>query len=147
MPGRPLNLRATRSQISLLDHPLTMEGMWNDTDIPLAYLITFRCHGTWLHGDARGSVDRFLNRFKSPYIDPNERWHRHNEEILRSEPVILDASRRTSVESAIRETCDFRKWYLHAVNVRTNHVHSVVSIGSLKPERAMTAFKANATRQ
>src|SRR6185369_556860 len=30
--------------------------MWNDTDIPLAYLITFRSYGTWLHGDDRGSI-------------------------------------------------------------------------------------------
>jgi len=28
-------------------------------DIPLAYLISFRAYGTWLHGDRRGSVDRF----------------------------------------------------------------------------------------
>ena len=27
--------------------------MWNDTDIPLGYLITFRCYGTWLHGNKR----------------------------------------------------------------------------------------------
>jgi hypothetical protein len=33
------------------------------------------------------------------------------------------------------------------VNVRTNHAHIVVCIGSSKPERALTAFKANATRQ
>ena len=82
--------------------------MWNDTDIPLAYLITFRCYGTWLHGDARGSVDRFHNRYTSPYIDPNEPWRRHNERVLRREPVILGTSCRTSVEAAIRETCDFR---------------------------------------
>ena len=25
---------------------------------PLAYLITFRCYGTWFHGENRGSVDR-----------------------------------------------------------------------------------------
>jgi REP element-mobilizing transposase RayT len=36
---------------------------------------------------------------------------------------------------------------LHAVNVRTNHAHAVVSIGVVKPERALNAFKANATRQ
>ena len=36
---------------------------------------------------------------------------------------------------------------MHVVNARTNHVHTVVSIGSIKPERALTAFKANATRQ
>ena len=26
---------------------------WNDTDIPLGYLITFRTYGTWLPGDER----------------------------------------------------------------------------------------------
>jgi hypothetical protein len=25
---------------------------------PLAFLITFRSYGTWLHGDERGSIDR-----------------------------------------------------------------------------------------
>ena len=30
--------------------------VWNDTDTPLAYLITFRSYGTWLHGDERGST-------------------------------------------------------------------------------------------
>jgi len=121
--------------------------MWNDTDIPLAYLITFRGHGTWLHGDERGSIDRFHSRFNSPYIDANKRWRQHNEGVLAGEPVTLDASRRQSVDAAIRETCAIRKWHLHAVNVRTNHVHAVVSIGLIKPERALTAFKANATRQ
>jgi hypothetical protein len=40
--------------------------MWNDTDLPLGYLITFRCYGTWLHGDERGSIDRFHNRYSPP---------------------------------------------------------------------------------
>src|SRR4029077_14507206 len=42
-----------------------------DDNIPLAYLITFRAHGTWLHGDRRGSVDRFHNRYGTPRIPPN----------------------------------------------------------------------------
>ena len=113
----------------------------------MAFLITFRSHGTWLHGDERGSVDRFHNRYKSPYIEPNQHWHRHNTNVLKAEPVILDASQRQSVKSAIEETCTIRKWHLYAINVRTNHVHTVVSIGKLKPERALNAFKANATRQ
>ena len=33
------------------------------------------------------------------------------------------------------------------MNVRTNHVHTVVSIGTRKPEIALNAFKANATRK
>src|SRR3977135_2845057 len=121
--------------------------MWNDTELPLGYLITFRCYGTWLHGDERGSIDRFHNRYKSPYIDPSERWHRHNAQVLEGKPSTLDGSQRHSVEVAIRETCAIRRWHLHALNVRTNHIHAVVSIGPIKPERTLIAFKANSTRQ
>ncbi len=121
--------------------------MWNDTDIPLAYLITFRCYGTWLHGDERGSVDRFYNAYQSPYIAANQKWRRHNEIALKNEPVKLNTKQRDSVEEALRETCKKRNWLLRAVNVRTNHVHAVVSIGEKSPESALNAFKANATRQ
>ncbi len=121
--------------------------MWNDTDIPLAYLITFRCHGTWLHGDERGSIDRSHNRYRSPCISPNEKWHQHNARTLEGDPVSLNVMQRESVEFAVRETCDFRGWVLRASNVRTNHVHIVGSIGETNPERALNAFKANATRQ
>jgi REP element-mobilizing transposase RayT len=121
--------------------------MWNDTDVPLAYLITFRCHGTWLHGDERGSIDRFRNRYESPYIPPNEQWHQRNVGKLKGEPVTLNAERREAVEAAVRESCALRGWRLHAVNVRTNHVHVVVSTGMTKPERALNALKANATRR
>jgi REP element-mobilizing transposase RayT len=121
--------------------------MWNDTDVPLAYLITFRCYGTWLHGDARGSVDRLHNQYKAPYEAANKNRNRHNRGMLKCAPVTLDAPRRASVGIASRETCDHRRWALRAINVRTNHVHVVVSIGSKKPELALNAFKANATRQ
>ena len=134
-------------QVSLLDRGEMLIWMWNDTDVPLAYLISFRGYGTWLHGDERGSIDRHHNRHKSPYIEPNPRWHRHNTKVLDGQPVILDARQRKSVERAIRTTCHFRKWHLHALNIRTNHVHVVVCIGSLRPERALTAFKANSTTQ
>lgn len=90
--------------------------MWNDTDIPLAYLITFRCYGTWLHGDERGSIDRFNNRYDEP---PNTDWLHHNARRLKATPVELDAKQRKSVEEAILETCSTRKWLLRAVNVRT----------------------------
>ena len=120
--------------------------MWNDTDTPLAFLITFRSHGTWLHGDERGSVSRFRNRYKSSRLPAERKWLQINRERLHDEPVILDATQRRCVEGAARETCSFRKWYLHAINARTNHVHLVVSIGTKKPELALNAFKANATR-
>jgi REP element-mobilizing transposase RayT len=121
--------------------------MWNDTEIPKAFLITFRCYGTWLHGDKRGSVNRFRNQYKTERLPHEEKWLAVNAQRLKSEAVVLNALQRNAVEKAIRETCDFREWYLHAVNVRTNHVHAVVSIGAKKPEIALNAFKANATRE
>ncbi len=110
-------------------------------------MITFRCYGTWLHGDRRGSVDRLHNIYNEPYAAPNEKRHQHHSQTLKAAPVTLDAQRRETVEKAIRETCDFRGWLLRAINVRTNHVHTVISIGAKKPEIALNAFKANATRQ
>ena len=120
--------------------------MWNDTDTPLAYFISFRCYGTWLHGDDRGSIDRFHNRYGDPYIPPNKTWKAHNRSKLKTAPFILGARERKSVEKAIRETSKIRKWELLAFNVRTNHVHTVVT-ADRKPESVLNAFKANATRQ
>jgi REP element-mobilizing transposase RayT len=122
-------------------------SIWNDTDVPLAHLISFRSHGTWLHGDERGSTDRFNNVYRSPHIPASERWHQYNQRTLKADPITLAAEQRASVEKAIRETCRIRRWSLHALNVRTNHVHVVVSIGYAKASRALNALKANATRQ
>jgi REP element-mobilizing transposase RayT len=120
--------------------------MWNDTDTPLAYLISFRSYGTWLHGDKRGSVDRVHNRYGDPYLPANAAWQRHNRRQLRVDSFILEARERGSVAKAIRETCSIRKWHLQAINVRTNHVHTVVT-ANRKPGLVLNAFKANATRQ
>ena len=121
--------------------------MWNDTDVPLGYLITFRCYGTWLHGDQRGSIDRFHNRYKSPYLPRSDRRREVNERKLKAEPLLLNAEQRHSVEEAIREVCNHRRWLLHTINVRTNHVHVVVSIGEIDPGRALNSFKAYSTRR
>ena len=121
--------------------------MWNDTDIPLAFLITFRSYGTWLHGDERGSVNRFRNQYNSPRLSPENKWLETNTQRLKQEIVILDAAQRHCVEAAVRETCEIRGWHLHAINVRTNHVHLVVSVGEKKSGIVLNAFKANATRR
>lgn len=64
---------------------------------------------------------------------------------MREVPLVLDNEMRAVVHRAIEETCSIRRWSLLALNVRTNHVHAVVS-GPAVPEAAMTGFKANATR-
>ncbi len=121
--------------------------MWNNTDIPLAFLITFRSYGTWLHGDQRGSVNRFRNQYKSPQLPPEKKWLETNTRRLKKEIVMLDPAQRHCVEVASRETCEIRGWHLHAINVRTNHVHLVVSAGEKKPEIVLNACKSNATRR
>ena len=114
--------------------------------IPLGYLITFRAYGTWLHGDSRGSVDRFHNRYGSPLIPPNSRWRRYNKRALKRPPVNLTSRRRGAIEAGVRETCKARNWRLWAFNVRTNHVHSVVS-ANRNADIVLNALKANATRK
>jgi hypothetical protein len=96
--------------------------MWNDTDFPLAYLVTLRCHGT---------------------------WHRHNTEVLIGGPVTLDASQRRAVEIAIRETCIARQWDLAGTKRQDKpYPHSGLNRAIIiKPERTLSALKANATRQ
>jgi REP element-mobilizing transposase RayT len=68
------------------------------------------------------------------------------ERNLAEEPFLLDGSScRAHVEEAIREVCRHRKYGLPAINVRTNHVHAVVS-AAIRPERIATEFKAYSTR-
>src|SRR5215203_629266 len=120
---------------------------WNESGIPLAYLITFRCYGTWLHGDERGSVDEFNNKFETPFLPPNPKWYEFNKSKLKYEPVKLTAQMRSAVETAVRETCEIRGWQIYAINVRTNHTHTVVAAGAANSKKVLSAFKSNATRK
>lgn len=67
-------------------------------------------------------------------------------EELKQPPVIFNELQRLAVEIAIKELCEDRKYYLQAINVRTNHAHAVVSART-KPERIADAFKAFATKK
>lgn len=125
----------------------SVETMWNDRETPLAYLITFRAYGTWLHGDGRGSTDRHNNIYRTPHINPNPDWLNHNRQQLSHGPVTLDAARRRAVEFAIMDTCRRRFWDLTAHNIRTNHVHAVVDTLGKEGSLALNALKANSTRE
>ena len=120
---------------------------FQDRTQPLAYLITFRCYGTWLHGDERGSIDRRnYNRYGTPDMPANKKLLADEHSKLKRPALLLNSAQRKVVESAIREVCEYRAYSLHAVNVRTNHVHSVVS-APCKPEHIMEGFKSYATRK
>lgn len=118
---------------------------FDQNEFPLAYLITFRCYGTWLHGDIRGSMDRRHNDFGTPKIQANTPLEKSDATFLRSPVFRLEVNQRNVVESAIREVCKHRGYHLHGINVRTNHVHSVVT-ALTNPEHVLTSFKSYATR-
>ncbi len=64
---------------------------------------------------------------------------------LKTPPVVLNARQRSVVESSIKRTSEIKKCELHAVNVRTNHVHAVVGCRG-QPEAIMNSFKSHATQ-
>ncbi len=111
---------------------------------PLAYFITFRCYGTWLHGDETGAVDRENNTFGSPYINPDERLHSFRVQLCWYPPVRLNSQQRQIVEESVRLTCHSREWILYSVSARTNHVHVIVA-SDCPPERVLLQLKAKAT--
>jgi hypothetical protein len=56
---------------------------FNDDHTPLAFLITWRTYGTWLHGDSRGSVDRAHNRYGTPRLPPNKVRQQYERNLLK----------------------------------------------------------------
>ena len=123
-----------------------MSKDWDENISPLAYLLTFRTYGTWHHGDPRGAVDRkYRNSYRAPKMPVSPRLIETERANQKSPSFVFDDMQRLVVDAAIREVCRHRMYRLHALNVRTNHVHSVVS-SEAKPEKIMEAFKSYATR-
>lgn len=113
---------------------------------PLAYLITVRTYGTWLHGDERGSFAGERNMYRTEGLPPDPALRRSTARLMHGTPQRLDAERRGVMARTVEEVCEHRGWQLHACAVRTEHIHVVVSADG-EPERVMTSLKAWATRR
>jgi REP element-mobilizing transposase RayT len=124
------------------------DNEWDDNVFPLAYLLTFRTYGTWLHGDERGSVDTHdrKNVYGLPDVSPNKNLEKLMQEKMKAQRFLLDDIQRKSVEIAIKEFCEHKNYQLHAVNARTNHVHAVISALS-NPEPIINFLKSYSTRK
>jgi len=116
------------------------------SDEPLAYLITFHTYGSWLPGDASGSVDAAHNMYGDPLLPANSRREAAAQERLRHSAIKLDAAARRVVKAAVRDVSAHRGWEILALNVRTNHVHAVVCAAAVRPEKILNDFKTWATR-
>ena len=113
---------------------------------PLAYLITFTCYGTRLHGDAKGTVDRHHNLPGTPLVAPSPKRTELAASQMRAEAYLLDEPRRRCVLDVIVETCAARQWRLHAAHIPETHIHLVVA-ADRSPETVMNTVKAHATRR
>ncbi len=123
-----------------------MDYEYDYSDFPLAYLITFRTYGTWLHGDEKLSVDRKFNIYGTPKRDANLKLKKEMLEELKHKPFILAENQREVVKISIQEVCEHRGYKLQAINVRSNHIHTVVS-AQVKPKLIIEAFKSYSTRK
>ncbi len=114
---------------------------------PVAYFITFRTYGTWLHGDERGSSDRkYANVPGTPVIAASRNRQRWEQKQMQHPAVWLNSIQREIIDRTIREVIEYNQWLLHALSIQKNHVHVVVTAHKL-PEAALNSFKAWCTRR
>ena len=109
---------------------------------PLAYHLVWTTYGSWLHGDARGSIQSGLMGVQPP----NPEREQQARDLMAEESVVLTPEQRAVVEQTIREHCRIRGWLVHAVNVRSNHVHVVVTC-DCAAEKARDEFKLWSSRR
>ena len=118
---------------------------------PTTLFITWTAYGSWLPGDSRG-----WKKWRKGEQQPQpslEDWCR---ERMKEKAVLLDPRSRDAVEDVIHEHAKVRGWELHAVAVRSNHVHVAVTVipktgnqdyrSADGIKRVRDELKANATR-
>ncbi|MBI2806806.1 MAG: transposase [Planctomycetes bacterium] len=109
---------------------------------PIAYHITWTTYGTWLPGDARG----WVKKTEAGIHAGRESLKASAERGIAQAAVTLSDAQRQTVEETIHRHCHIRGWEIHALNVRTNHVHVIVSAPEV-PEKVMGEFKAWCSRK
>jgi len=104
----------------------------------LAYFLTWTTYGTWLPGDKRG----WVHHREGGILPPEPARVTHAKKLMKKPPVRLAANQRRTVRDTIMESCRAKGWTVHALNVRSNHVHIVLTSEDESPERVMSFLKA-----
>ena len=107
-----------------------------------AYLLTWTTYGTWLPGDSRGWVDRHHKAAG----DPDPQREAAARRAMDEEAVTLDQRLREVARAAIEDSATRRGWFVHALEVRSNHVHVIVSAHQVPPGRIMGTLKGYASQ-
>lgn len=106
----------------------------------MAWHLYYTTYGTWLHGDDRGSTDY------DGYVPPDPMLESSRANTLKQKPFMLTDKMRDAVDAAIREVCEYRNWKLHALNVRTNHIHVIIGLADDR-HAVIRDLKAYSTRR
>ena len=109
----------------------------------LAYFLTWTTYGTWLPGDERG----WVHHRNSGIQPPDSQRAAQARKLMKACPVRLSDKQREIASETIRASCRAKGWHVHALNVRSNHVHIVLNAADQGPERAMSFLKAWASRK
>jgi REP element-mobilizing transposase RayT len=109
---------------------------------PATYHLIWTTYGTWLPGDERGWIKK-----KEHGIQPADPRREQQARSRMAEPaIVLTREQRLIVAQTIRDHCRLRNWSLHAINVRTNHIHVVVT-ADRDPDEVVNQFKAWCSRR
>jgi Transposase IS200 like len=109
--------------------------------VAIAYFLTWTTYGSWLPGDARNWYKK-----RDGIQLPNPNLELRAALRQKENAVVLNTTQRQTVETTIACHCTLRKWNLHVVNCRTNHVHVVVT-ANCPPQQVRVQFKAWCTRK
>jgi len=93
---------------------------------PIGLFVTLSAYGNRLHGDERGTVDRWNNSYGAPLLDASDPRRQYEAHVQKHASMTFDATARSIVEAAVAEAAEFRGWRLSACHCRTNHLHVVV---------------------
>ncbi|MEX1104334.1 MAG: hypothetical protein WED87_08795 [Dehalococcoidia bacterium] len=110
------------------------------------YFLTFTTYGTRLPGDERGTTDRRRNAYGTPREGPNAGLEYERRQAMRGDPVTFSQSERELAHRTVLALAEHRAWHLHALNVRSNHVHAVVWADE-PPLQVIQGMKAWVTRR
>src|SRR4030042_3733900 len=101
-------------------------------------MMTWTTYGTWLQGDRRGYVK------KGTVYPANESLAESNEQNLVKKPVTLSKEHRAIVTKVITEKAHRLNQRIHALAVRSNHVHIVAEYIPMPISSVVKSYKMSA---
>ena len=118
-----------------------MDNSDSNSNPPLAYLLTWTAYGTWLPGDNRG----WQNKLTKEIQTPNTKLYEHAQQKMIETTFYIPSSDRVVLEKEITAYCHSKSWFLHAISVRSNHIHILMSAKDIRPKIVCQRLKAIST--